>query len=156
MKAVPLFCTYPWKATYSMINKNLKDLHVLIAEDDVDDADIITLSFEKSDFFKQVNLVKNGEQLLSFLNNNRYSLPDVILTNLNMPKKDGYEAMVDIAKDPDFRKIPVFVYSSTINPTYALKCKDLGAKDFLVKPFSLFDFDIIPDQIIKFLTQELN
>jgi len=137
-----------------MRNSDLKNLHVLIAEDDVDDADIITLSFEKCNFFNKVNLVKNGEQLLTFLNDNRNALPDVILTDLNMPKKDGYEAMVDIANDPDFKKIPVFVYSSTINPAYASKCKDLGAKDFLVKPFSLFDFDIIPDQIIKFLKQE--
>lgn len=132
-----------------------KNLHVLIAEDDGDDADIIRLSFEKCNSFNKVNLVKNGEQLLTFLNDNRHGLPDIILTDLNMPKKNGYEAMVDIANDLEFKKIPLFVYSSTINPIYASKCKDLGAKDFLVKPFSLFDFDNIPNQIIQFLQNEL-
>jgi CheY-like chemotaxis protein len=139
-----------------MKDKNFKNLHILIAEDDVDDADIITLSFEKCEAFDRVNLVKNGEQLIAFLGDNRKALPDIILTDLNMPKKDGYEAMLDIANDPDFKRIPVFVYSSTINPAYALKCKNLGAKDFLIKPFRLVDFDVIPHQIIQFMKGELN
>ncbi len=128
-----------------------KNLHILIAEDDIDDGEIITQSFRNHPSFTKIEWVKNGQDLLAALTRTDASKPDVILTDVNMPILNGIEALQEIHKDPDLRKIPVFVYSSTINPIYEAKCKELGTKGFLTKPFDLFEFDKIPVEIIRIL-----
>ncbi len=132
----------------------LNNLHILIAEDDPDDGEIITQRFAEHAAFTKVEWVKNGKELLSFLNNTHNSRPDIILTDINMPILNGIEALQEIYKDLRLRNIPVFVYSSTINPIYEAKSKELGAKAFLTKPFDLFEFDKIPVQIISTLIKE--
>jgi len=129
----------------------LKDLYILIAEDDEDDAETIKETFEKHDSFYRVELVKNGEELVRFLNNNKTKLPDVVLTDFNMPFKNGYEALLDISNDMELCAIPVFIYSTTINPTYVEQCMAIGARDFLTKPFNLNHFTSIPEKITSIL-----
>lgn len=131
-----------------MMEKHAGKLHILIAEDDEDDAETIKEVFEKNENFYQIDIVPNGEEALQFLHNNPRKLPDVILTDFNMPIKNGYELLCDISNDLLLQTIPLFVYSTTINPSYVLKCKALGARDFLVKPFNLKQFDLIPETII--------
>ncbi|MES2681571.1 MAG: response regulator [Bacteroidota bacterium] len=129
----------------------LTKLHILIAEDDNDDADLINFSFGKCSYFDRIDIVQNGVELMDFLNENRLNLPHIILTDLNMPKKNGYESLLEIAADKDFSKIPVFVYSTTINPSYALKCKELGARDFIIKPFNLEAIENMPFRLVEYL-----
>jgi CheY-like chemotaxis protein len=126
-------------------------LHIVIAEDDLDDGEIIVESFSKHEAFSKVDWVKNGRELLDFLNHGKALKPDVILTDINMPVLNGIEALQEIRRNQRLRSIPVFVYSSTINPIYEVKCRELGTKAFLVKPFNLDDFNEIPRQIIATL-----
>lgn len=128
-----------------------ENLHIVIAEDDPDDGEIVVESFHKHEAFSKVNWVKNGRELLQFLDDCGDLKPDVILTDINMPILNGIEALQEICQDQQLRYIPVFVYSSTINPIYEVKCKELGTKAFLIKPFSLEGFDEIPKQIIATL-----
>lgn len=128
-----------------------KNLHILIAEDDPDDGEIIIESFSRHQSFSKVDWVKNGRELLDFLENNKTFKPDVILTDLNMPLMNGIEALQKIHEVHELSDIPLFVYSSTINPIYAVKCRELGTKAFLIKPFDLRGFDDIPKQIIAAL-----
>jgi len=130
--------------------QELKDLHIVIAEDDLDDGEFITDSFAKHSSFTKIDWVKNGKELLNFLTTNSCK-PDIILTDLNMPIINGIEALEIIFQDPNLCDIPGFVYSSTVNPIYQVKCKELGVKAFLIKPFSLTDFDDIPYQILYLL-----
>ena len=127
-------------------------MHIVIAEDDEDDAELIHLSFKKSGYFHTIDHVGNGVELLEFLNKTRLTPPHIILTDLNMPKKNGYEALQEISQDQDFCKIPVFVYSTTVNPSYVSRCKELGAKDFLIKPFNLEEIDGMPRRILEFFS----
>ena len=127
----------------------LKKLHILIAEDDDDDAELVRLSFTKNQQCGQIDLVSNGVELLDYLKLNRANPPHLILTDLNMPKKNGYEALQEIFDDVDFSKIPVFIYSTTINPSYAIKCKAFGARDFIIKPSNLDAFESMPDRILE-------
>lgn len=134
--------------------QEFKNLHVLIAEDDPDDADIILESFKKHEAFKTVSLARNGEELMNYLEKNKDSLPDMILTDINMPIMNGVEALSKIFYDSQFCKIPVFIYSSTVNPVYEEKCRALGARGYLIKPFSLEKFDDIPYQMLYILKNE--
>jgi CheY-like chemotaxis protein len=133
---------------------NFKNIYILIAEDD--DGEIICESFVKHDAIGKVDLVKNGKGLLDFLRNTENKKPDVILTDINMPLINGMEALEEMSTDKELVEIPVFVYSSTINPVYQAKCKQLGALGYLVKPFSLAAFDEIPSQLIQILEKRKN
>ena len=106
--------------------KELKDLHIVIAEDDPDDGEFVQSSFSKHSSFTSIDWVKNGKELLEFLNDPKNKRPDVILTDINMPIVNGIEALEAIFQDRELSEIPCFVYSSTVNPVYEVKCKELG------------------------------
>lgn len=124
-----------------------------MAEDDPDDGEILYKSFSNHPSIIKVDWVKNGKALLDFLKNCGDQKPDVVLTDINMPIINGIEALEQIFRDSQLCTVPVFVYSSTINPAYEAKSKELGALGYLIKPFNLFDFDEIPYQVIYILKQ---
>lgn len=126
----------------------LQNLHIIIAEDDIDDSEIIEQSFSKHPSFIKISLVKNGKELLEFLKTNSQK-PDVILTDINMPIINGIEALAEISSDSELNKITAFAYSTSINPIYESKCLQYGVKAFLIKPFVLEEFDQIPHKIIN-------
>jgi CheY-like chemotaxis protein len=146
-KEAPFIFTFLFNGCMS----GFENLHIVIAEDDFDDGEIVIESFSKHQAFSKVDWVRNGRELLAFLDNCDSLKPDVILTDINMPILNGIEALQEIHENQELRHIPVFVYSSTINPIYEVKCKELGTKAFLMKPFNLDGFDDIPKQIIATL-----
>jgi len=131
----------------------VKTFHIVIAEDDYDDADIVQQSFESNGNFTKIELVKNGLELLDLLRSCE-DCPDVILTDINMPIMSGIEALKEIYTDPALKLIPCFVYSTSINPKYEAQCKELGVKGFLIKPYSFEEFDNIPAVIVEALSSE--
>jgi len=132
----------------------LNNLHIIIAEDDEDDADVISEIFNKNPDFDKVSLVSNGEELLNYLKNTSNATPDVILTDINMPIIDGIEALQQILNTDTLKSIPCFIYSTSINPAYKEKCDLLGIKGYLIKPYSIEGFEEIPKQIIKIIEQQ--
>ena len=121
--------------------KNEKIMNILVAEDDIDDRLLITKAFKES--FDKANLicVENGEILLSYLrregkyqDQNKYPAPNLILLDLNMPKKDGREALVEIKSDENFKTIPVIIFTTSqleddIKATYTS-----GTNSYITKP----------------------
>ena|ERR1700741_2828173 len=134
--------------------KALQNLFILVAEDDADDAAIIKRSFEKHAAFAKVLVVENGKELWDFLKLWDAQKPDIILSDINMPVLSGIEVLEKIAGDVNLCAIPFFMYSSSGNMVYEKKCRDLGAKGFLVKPFNLAEFDEIPYQVIYRLKKD--
>lgn len=116
------------------------NLHILIAEDDEDDRDIMQECFESHPTFSQVHLVANGQELLQYLRDGKNPLPDVILTDINMPILDGIRALEEIKVTDPLKNIPAFVYSTSTNPTYMTRCMELGVIKFLIKPYDLEGF----------------
>lgn len=114
---------------------------ILIAEDDDDDRLITEEAFREADVQNTLHFVKNGEELLDYLcHRNQYKeaylapRPGLILLDLNMPKKDGREALKEIKSTPSLKQIPVVILTTSqdyqdINLAYAL-----GANSFIVKP----------------------
>lgn len=132
----------------------LHNLHIVIAEDDSDDADVMQETFNKNPNFGKVSIVNNGEELLNYLKNTTNTIPDVILTDINMPILDGIEALQQILNDTHLKTIPCFVYSTSINPAYKEKCDMLGVKAYLIKPYSFEAFEEIPKNILTLIEQE--
>ena len=114
---------------------------VLIADDDPEDRMLIEDAFEESRLANTLEFVVDGEDLLDYLHRrNGYSdpssspRPGLILLDLNMPRKDGREALKEIKSDPDLRKIPVVVMTTSSNEEDIACTYDLGANAFVTKP----------------------
>ncbi len=133
----------------------MKPFYILIAEDDADDLEMIYTGFKKSGDYYKIETVKNGVELVAYLNEHRQALPDILLTDLNMPKKDGYEALREIFNDADFCQVPVFVYSTTINPLYVERCRSMGVVDFFIKPVKLEEIEALPAHIAAVLEKSV-
>lgn len=135
--------------------KKLRNLHIIIAEDDFDDSEVILDSFQMHPLFQKVEIVRNGKELLDYLNDAEKPYPDLILTDLNMPIVNGLEVLKEICHNPEFKKIPTFAYSTSSSAIYQTKCMDFGAKAFLTKPTEIEEFQQIPQKIIQVMLQNL-
>lgn len=113
---------------------------ILIAEDDADDRFLLQAAFDENSFNDILQFVENGVELLEHLNGCISAadivLPDFILLDLNMPKKDGREVLREIKQVPEFRKIPIIIFSTTNNRQEITRCYELGANSYITKPNS--------------------
>lgn len=101
---------------------------ILIAEDDQFLANAYRVKFEKEGF--EVVIAYNGEDALEKLNN---FMPDAILLDLIMPKKDGFATIADLKAHSSWKKIPIVVTSNLSQIQDFNRAKELGAIDYLVK-----------------------
>lgn len=115
---------------------------ILIAEDDADDRYLLKSAFKEKGFKEKIEFVENGIDLLNFLHAAQTSgdaetaYPGFVMLDLNMPKKDGREVLREIKQHPEFRKIPVIVFTTTKNENEIHRCYQLGANSYIVKPVS--------------------
>ncbi|MBN4077828.1 response regulator [Nitrospina gracilis] len=129
---------------------------ILIAEDDEDDYTLITDAIKSSQNKCQVNWVKDGEELLNFLYSTndlgvgKKKKPDIILLDLNMPKKDGREALEEIKSHSNFKNIPVIVLTTSQAKIDIQKAYNLGANSFIQKPFKYADFSSMMESFFKY------
>src|SRR5664279_2325970 len=117
---------------------------ILIADDDEDDVLLTEKAFKKSRLINCLYSVNDGEELMMFLRNTgkyknkkKYPKPGIILLDLNMPRKDGREALKEIKSDPKLRQIPVIVLTTSKAEEDIFKTYDLGVNSFITKPISL-------------------
>lgn len=102
---------------------------VLIVDDDITSLKLAMSIIEKD---YRVATAVSGEMTLKYLEKNR---PDLILLDLNMPDMDGLEVMEVLKADPEYSKIPVIFLTATHSPQVEAQCLDVGALDFVSKPF---------------------
>ena len=119
----------------------MKNFYILIAEDDLDDRFILKTAFKEMNNEDNTEFVENGEDLMNLLTSKTHSgitahFPDLILLDLNMPKKDGRETLKELKSHPIFKVIPVVVFTTTIKDSEIIKCYDLGANTYITKPAS--------------------
>ena len=114
---------------------------VLMAEDDSDDRLLIKDAMAECRWDGDLRFVEDGEELLDYLSHRgRYSppadapWPGLILLDLNMPRKDGREALREIKADAELRRIPVVVLTTSKAGTDIGRVYDLGANSFITKP----------------------
>jgi CheY-like chemotaxis protein len=116
-----------------------KKLKILIAEDDADERDFIKQGFLQSTLFEIVDIVGNGNDLISTINNlDEKNLPDLILSDLNMPLFNGCEAMKEVKSNPKFNNIIYVIFSTSASPDTFDECSKSGAHTILLKPDSFF------------------
>lgn len=122
---------------------------ILIADDDPEDRLLAGEALQESRLANDVRFVEDGEELLDYLHRRgKYRDPDdsprpgLILLDLNMPRKDGREALAEIKADNDLRRIPIVILTTSQAETDIYRSYDLGVNSFIVKPVS---FDSLVD-----------
>ena len=118
-----------------------KLITILMADDDEDDRMMAREALEESRVVNDFRVVQDGEELMDYLHRQgQYAdpkaspVPGLILLDLNMPKKDGREALAEIKEDPNLRHIPVVVLTTSSADEDIVKTYDLGVNSFITKP----------------------
>ena len=114
---------------------------ILMADDDEDDYMLAREALLESRLTNELHFVRDGEELMDYLyRRGKYAQksnsprPGLILLDLNMPKKDGREALTEIKSDPNLRQIPVVVLTTSKAQDDIYEIYDLGANSFITKP----------------------
>lgn len=126
-----------------MTNYNKRVIEILIADDDAEDRMLITDALKENRLKNNIQCVENGEELLHYLRNQgkysdagKFPRPGIILLDLNMPKKDGREALKEIKNDRDLCSIPIIVLTTSKAEEDILRSYNLGVNSFISKPVS--------------------
>jgi CheY-like chemotaxis protein len=122
---------------------NPRPINVLLAEDDPDDRYLISEALDESRLNIHLYIVEDGDELLDYLyrrdkyaDETQWPTPGLILLDLNMPRKDGREALVEIKADPRLRRIPVVVLTTSQAEEDIARTYDTGISGYIQKPVS--------------------
>ncbi|MBD0333581.1 MAG: response regulator [Chitinophagaceae bacterium] len=128
---------------------------ILIVDDDADDREIIRDAFASNNFQSDYIFLENGDALLDYLNTNRQTvLPSLILLDLNMPGKDGREALKEIKTDTELQHIPTVVLTTSSSQRDRQIAYNLGANCFITKPDTFNKLVDVTSAISKLWLQE--
>lgn len=114
---------------------------ILLVDDDDEDRQMTVEALHESRLANDVRVARDGEELMDYLlhrgpyaNGSGAPIPGLILLDLNMPKKDGREALGEIKSNPELRKIPVIVLTTSKAEEDIFRSYDLGVNSFITKP----------------------
>ncbi len=123
------------------MNEPAKMITILLADDDPDDRQLTREAFLENRLANRFDTVEDGEELMEYLNRRgKYAdlkgtpLPGLILLDLNMPRKDGREALKEIKADPELRRIPIVVLTTSKADEDIVRSYDLGVNSYVTKP----------------------
>ena len=129
------------------MHEEIKSVLILCAEDDPEDRTLIKEAFEESRLGNEIRFVEDGEALLCYLQRRgEYADPEtspkpgLILLDLNMPKKDGREALREIRDDPKLRRIPVVALTTSDAEEDILRTYESGVNSYIKKPVTFDGF----------------
>jgi CheY-like chemotaxis protein len=136
------------------MNETLNVISVLLVEDDPGDVVLIREAFEHNKVYNMLNVVADGEQALRYVRAEGEfagaQRPDLILLDLNLPRKDGREVLAEIKGDPDLRTIPVVILTTSEAEEDILRSYDLHANAYVTKPVDFDRFVEVVRQIDNF------
>jgi CheY-like chemotaxis protein len=119
---------------------------VLLVDDSENDLLLTRFAFKEAGFDSPLQEVHNGEEAIAYLkgegpysDRNTFPLPAVMLMDLNMPRKNGFDVLKWVRTQPAFKRMPVIVLSASKRPEDVAEAYDLGANSYLVKSGSLGD-----------------
>lgn len=120
---------------------------VIIADDNPGDRMLAVTALRKARLNNPIQEIEDGEELMEYLlHKGKYAgmsdekHPMVILLDLNMPKKSGFEALAEIKANPDLRRIPVIILTTSEAESDIFRSYDLGVNSFITKPVNFSEF----------------
>ncbi len=129
-------------------------INILLVEDNPADVLLTQEALDESKLLNCVSIVKDGEEALAFLRKEgKYKdaiTPDLILLDLNLPRKDGREVLKEIKEDPDLMVIPVVILTTSAADEDVLRTYQLHANCYIMKPVNFAQFTRVVQTIESF------
>ena len=115
-----------------------KRFNILMVEDDHDDRHITETFFADKGYNIEVSFLDESDKVITYLEDAAIegTVPNLILLDLNLPRKNGYEVLKELKTHSQFHIIPVIIISGTAYPDEVKECYRLGANSFVQKPFT--------------------
>ena len=136
-----------------MVDEN-RPVEILLVEDNPGDERLTREALKEGKVYSNLHWVKDGVEAMQFLRREgKYSSkprPDIILLDLNLPKKDGREVLQDIKNDGDLKRIPVVVLTTSKAEEDVLRTYNLHANCYVTKPVDLEKFIVVVKSIDAF------
>jgi CheY-like chemotaxis protein len=134
------------------------DVIILVAEDDEGHAKLIKKNLKRAGIINQLMLFKDGQEILDFLfqkgtgtkreSGNAY----ILLLDIRMPKVDGIQVLEQIKADPNLKKLPVIMITTTDDPREIVNCHEMGCSNYITKPIDYENFVNAVRQLGLFLS----
>lgn len=122
-------------------------IKILLVEDNPSDVRLSSLALKSSDFPYELRIISDGEAALDYLKQSgpyaEAPRPDIIFLDLNLPRMNGVEILLELRKDPALRNLPVVVLSGSNLPENIQEAYDAGADLYLTKPMNLDQFSFL-------------
>ena len=132
----------------------MKSIEILLVEDNPGDADLAREALQTGKVRNTRNVVGDGEAAMAFLRRQgKYAAaprPDLVLLDLNLPKKDGREVLAEVKADEDLKRIPVVILTTSKAEQDILKTYNLHANCYITKPIDLNQFIKVVQAIEEF------
>ncbi len=129
-------------------------IDVLLAEDDQGDVVLIKESLKHSKIVINMNVVKNGQECMEYLRRTgqyeSVTKPDLVLLDLNLPKKDGRQVLTEMKIDQYLKKIPVVILTTSEAEADIAKTYEMGANCYVTKPVDFQQFQKVVNEIAHF------
>jgi len=134
--------------------RRVKPIDILLVEDNPGDSDLAREALEETKMCNELHVVRDGEQAMRFLRREgEYTdapRPDLILLDLNLPKKDGREVLAEIKTDESLKRIPVVILTISKDEEDVLKSYNLHANCYITKPINIGQFFKVVKSIEEF------
>lgn len=129
-------------------------IKILLVEDNEGDILLIQEALIEAKIINKMQISRDGSSAIKLLEdlsvNDQGSLPDVILLDINLPKKNGHEVLASIKENPALKKIPIIVLTTSASETDIFKAYDLHANCYIVKPVEVNNFLQVISKIESF------
>jgi len=133
---------------------NEKKLNILLADDDTDDCLFFKEAVRELLLPTDIRAVHDGEQLMQLLSNETNELPNVLFLDLNMPRKNGFECLIEIKLHKKLKQLPVIVFSTSFEQEVVNLLYKNGAQYFIRKPSEFSQFKKIIQQTLAIIAME--
>ena len=132
----------------------MKEIHILLVEDNEGDILLTTEALEEGKIINKVSVVKDGKQAIDFLNKKEpfqnVPLPNLILLDINLPKKNGHEVLKYIKLSKNFRHIPIIMLTTSSSEKDIIEAYNHYANCFITKPVDVNEFMLAVAKIENF------
>ncbi len=136
-----------------------RPMEILLVEDSLMDAQVTMRALRDGQVKHRMTLVVNGEEAVEFLKRvgrfARAPRPDIVLLDLNLPKRDGLEVLSDIRSDFDLKGLPVVILTASDDESVKEQCEHLQIDAFMTKPVNLQKFLAVIKDVKRLLLEDV-
>ena len=125
----------------------MKKIRLVIVEDNEDERLFMKEGFIQSGLYEIIGEAANGDEMLKLFKDPSFTYPELVVSDLNMPGRNGYEVIMDVKSNSSLSHIPVVILTTAPLVPYAERCKKLGACAYFTKPDTFLEYELFAKQV---------